>query len=78
MKDKVFDLVYNWKHGLSGENKKGTRGYLWCIFLLCALMFFTGIVGIVVSVVVHRGMLAILSVVVLVVGITIFAFMSSR
>lgn len=78
MKDKVIDLVYNWKHGLSSENTKGTRGIVWLVFIVCVSMFLVGIVGTVIGIITHAVPVLVLSLVVFVGGIAFFLWMSAR
>lgn len=78
MKDFFYDLVYNWKHGLSRENTKGSRGWLWFIFIACILLTVGGIGLLILFAISHKIIALIFAIVGLVAGIGIFAYVSTR
>lgn len=78
MKDLFYDLVYNWKHALSSDNTKGTRVFLWVVFIFCILLVISGLAGVVVAIVTHKIAPVITGLIVLAAGIGIFAFVSTR
>ena len=78
MKDLFFDLVYNWKHALSSDNTKGTRVFLWVIFVFCIILVVSGFAGIIVAIITHKITPVITGLIVLAAGIGIFAFVSTR
>ena len=78
MKDLFYDLVENWKHGLSSDNTKGSRGWLWVIFITCILLTIGGIILLVLFAITHKIAALIFAIIGLVVGIGSFAYVSTR
>lgn len=78
MKDFFYDLVYNWKHGLSRENTKGSRGWLWFILIVCVLLTGGGIGLLVLFAISHKIIALIFAIVGLITGIGSFTFVSTR
>ena len=78
MKDLFYDLVENWKHGLSRENTKGSRGLLWFVFLTCCFLMVLGLVSMIVAIVTHTIKPVYAGLFTLGVGIVLFTFVSTR
>lgn len=78
MKDFFYDLVYNWKHGLSRENTKGSRGLLWFVIITCGFLMVLGIVSMIVAIVTHTVKPVLAGLFTLGVGIAFFTFVSTR
>ena len=78
MKDKVYDLVYNWKHSMSRENTKGTRGLCILIFVACALVSISGLGAIIFAAIAKNMIGLIIGLITTAVGIGLFAFMSKQ
>lgn len=51
MKDKIIDLYYNWKHSMSKDNTKGTRGICILVFVVCSITVVTGIAAIIAAII---------------------------
>ena len=78
MKELFYDLVENWKHGLSSDNTKGSRGWLWFIFIACILLTIGGVGLLVLFAISHKIFALIFAIVGLVAGIGIFVYVSTR
>lgn len=76
MKDAIIDLVYNWKHSMSKENTKGTRGLCILVFVSTMLAMIVGLVSIVVGIVTHSWIAIVVGAVVAIFGLSLFTWVS--